>query len=228
MDSPAAVERRGSEGGKLWAIVAIAALAAMLALAWWRGWLGGLASHDQLIAWMRDHGSAGPLICIGIQFLQVVIFAIPGEITQIAAGYVFGAWWGFLYSIAGILLGTAFDFGFAKAVGRPAMQRLMGRERLADVDRRLRSRKGLAAVFVLFLVPGTPKDAMSYAAGLTGLSLQAFLPISLLARMPALFLSTMFGSEAYDRDYTSMVWIALAAGLLLAGTGLYHWRRRAR
>ena len=209
----------------LLAVIAAVSLGAVLWLAWDRGWLFRLADHDQLVEWMRHEG-AGPLICIGIQFMQVVIFAIPGEITQIAAGYVFGAWWGFLYSIVGIALGSAFDFGFARAIGRPAVQRILGVDKLAEVDTLLRSRKGLTAVFVIFLLPGTPKDAMSYGAGLTALRLPVFLALSIPARLPALFLSTLFGSEAYDRDYASMVWIAIVAGLLLAGATYYQWRRR--
>lgn len=228
MTSPAAVEAETGDRRRFWAAVAIAALVAIVVIAWQRGWLGGLADHDQLIAWMRDSGASGPLICIGIQFMQVVIFAIPGEITQIAAGYVFGAWWGFLYSIAGILLGSAFDFGFARVVGRPAVQKILGSQRLAEVDRLLQSRKGRAAVFVLFLIPGTPKDAMSYGGGLTAMRLPVFLGLSVPARMPALLLSTLFGSEAYDGDYTAMVWIAAAAGVLLGSAALYQWRWRNR
>ncbi|MYB51623.1 MAG: hypothetical protein F4X77_05405, partial [Acidobacteriia bacterium] len=86
---------------KRWAIAGAAGLVAILALAWSLGWLDRLPQHDQLVQWMRRDGIAGPLICIGIQFLQVVVFAIPGEITQFAAGYVFGAGWGFFYSIIG-------------------------------------------------------------------------------------------------------------------------------
>lgn len=203
------------------------ALLALLVLAWQRGWMLRLADHDQLVRWMRREGSAGPLICIGIQFLQVVIFAIPGEITQVAAGYVFGSWWGFLYSIVGILLGSAFDFGFARAVGRPVMQRILGPSRLEEIDRRLRSRKGLLAVFVLFLVPGAPKDAMSYGAGLTALRLPVFLSLSIPARMPALLLSTIFGAEAYDRDYVTMGLIGAVAILWIAGVAYYYRKRRS-
>ncbi len=228
MTSPAAVVAEAGDRRKFWAAVAIGSLLTMVAIAWQRGWLGGLVDHDQLIAWMRDSGASGPLICIGIQFMQVVIFAIPGEITQIAAGYVFGAWWGFLYSIVGILLGAAFDFGFARVVGRPAVQKILGAKRLAEVDRLLQSRKGRAAVFVLFLIPGTPKDAMSYGGGLTAMRLHVFLALSVPARMPALLLSTLFGSEAYDGDYTAMVWIAVAAGVLLGSAALYQWRWRER
>ena len=228
MNRPAAVERHSRLWHRIWSVVAIASLAAVLGLAWQRGWLYRLADRDRIVNWMRQGGAAGPMICIGIQFLQVVIFAIPGEITQIAAGYVFGAWWGFLYSIVGILLGSAFDFGLARVLGRPTVQRLLGSKRLAETDELLRSRKGRTAVFVLFLLPGMPKDAMSYCAGLTALRLSSFVALSVPARMPALLLSTLFGSEAYDGDYASMVWITVVAGILLAGATFYQWRRRSQ
>ena len=218
-----------------WAIAGAAGLVAILALAWRLGWLDGFPhyeqlvqwlQHEQLVEWMRRDGIAGPLICIGIQFLQVVVFAIPGEITQFAAGYVFGAGWGFFYSIIGILCGAAFDFGFAKAVGRPVVERMIGSEQLARIDEALQSRKGHVAIFVLFLLPGTPKDAMSYAAGLSPLGLGRFLALSVPARAPALMASTLFGSQAYDRNFTAMLWIGLSVVLVLAGTAYYQWRRR--
>ena len=210
-----------------WVIAGAAGITGILALAWALGWYDHLPQHDQLVEWMRRDGIAGPLICIGIQFLQVVIFAIPGEITQFAAGYVFGAGWGFLYSIIGILCGAAFDFGFAKAVGRPVVQRMIGADKLARIDEALQSRKGHVAIFVLFLLPGTPKDAMSYGAGLSPLSLGRFLALSVPARAPALMASTVFGSQAYDRNFAAMLWLSLGVVLALAGAAYYRWRQRA-
>ena len=212
----------------LWAAVATLSLAVVLYVVWKRGWLFRLADHEELVSWMRGDGHVGPLICIGIQFLQVVIFAIPGEVTQTAAGYVFGAWWGFAYSIIGILLGSAFNLGFARAVGRPVLRRILGARRLARADRKLQSDKGMVTLFVLYLLPGAPKDLMSYGAGLTELSLPVFVAITVPARAPALLLSTLFGSEAYNRDYVSMFWIALGALLLVSSGAYYQWRRRKR
>ncbi len=228
-------ERPTRPHAERWAIAGAAGLVAISALAWRLGWLDRLPhydqlvqwlQHEQLVQWMRRDGIAGPLICIGIQFLQVVVFAIPGEITQFAAGYVFGAGWGFFYSIIGILLGAAFDFGFAKVVGRPVVERMIGSEKLARIDEALQSRKGHVAIFVLFLLPGTPKDAMSYAAGLSPLGLGRFLALSVPARAPALMASTLFGSQAYDRNFTAMLWIGLSVVLVLAGTAYYQWRHR--
>ena len=221
-------ERRDGDRNWLWGVAAALAFALLIGLAWQRGLLDGIADHDRLVAWMRRDGPAGPLICIGIQFLQVAIAFIPGEITQIAAGYVFGPWWGFVYSVIGIFLGSAFGFGFSKVVGRPIVQRIIGAKRLSKIDRQLQSSKGLAAIFVLFLLPGAPKDALSYGAGLSALRLPVFLAISVPARAPALLLSTFFGSQAYDRNYTSMALIA-AVAILFVGAGVYYqWGRRER
>ncbi len=210
---------------KLTAAAAALALAAAVYAAWRSGLIARLGDHEQIVEWMRSSGVRGPLLCIAVQFAQVVIFAIPGEITQIAAGYVFGPYLGFLYSAAGIMLGSAFDYGFARLAGRPVVAKILGRARLARIDGKLRSRKGRIALFLLFLAPGMPKDAMSYAAGLTDFRFLEFVAISAAARAPALFLSTLFGAQAYSRDYFAMALVGAAAVLLFAGF-LIYWRRR--
>jgi len=207
---------------KFLAVVLAAALALAFYAAWKTGLHGRLSDHEQLVQSMRQSGWRGPLICIGIQFLQVVFFMVPGEITQIAAGYVFGAWLGLLYSVIGIMLGSAFDFGFARAVGRPIVRKLLGEQTLQRVDRALSTHRGKSALFVLFLIPGMPKDAMSYGAGLMKISLGEFIAISGLARLPALLFSTMIGDQLYDRDYTAVAIIVVVGALVTLGFYLYE------
>lgn len=212
---------------KLLAVVLAAALALAFYAAWKTGLLGRLSDYQQLVESMRQSGLRGPLICIGIQFLQVVFFMVPGEITQIAAGYVFGAWLGLLYSVVGIMLGSAFDFGFARAVGRPVVRKLLGQRTLERVDHALKTHRGQSALFVLFLIPGMPKDAMSYGAGLTRIGLWEFIAISGLARLPALLFSTMIGDQLYDRDYTAVAIIVVVGALVTLAFYLYEKRRNS-
>ena len=199
-------------------------LAAGVYFAWSGGWIGRLSDQQELVRAMRDSGWRGPLVCIAIQFAQVVIFAIPGEITQFAAGYVFGAWKGFLFSIMGITLGAAFDFGFARLVGRPFIGRILGTKTMSRVDALLETPRGKSGLFLLFLLPGMPKDAMSYGAGLTNFRVAEFVIISGLARTPALLFSTMIGSQVYEKDYRSAVLIGMAG--ILAAVGFYWYERR--
>src|SRR2546426_8419904 len=95
------------------------------------GVLHRISNKDHLIALLREGGPSGALWCIAVQFLQVVIAAIPGEITSFAACYVFAAWRGFLYSTIGVTLGSAFNFSVARALAPPTLAPLTGRARLA-------------------------------------------------------------------------------------------------
>ena len=191
---------------------------------WQSGLIGHLSDSDEIVADMRQSGWRGPLICIAIQVAQVIIFFIPGEITQIAAGFVFGAWRGFLFSIVGILLGSATAFLLGRFIGRPAFEKIFGRETLEKLEHAAQSPKGRWAIFLLFLTPGAPKDAMSYGAGLTAWRLGPFVLISGLARIPALLASTVFGGQLQERNYWAMAVItAIAIG---AAVAFYLYQRK--
>jgi uncharacterized membrane protein YdjX (TVP38/TMEM64 family) len=207
----------------------LVALVAVGSIALWKaGLLGTLSSRDQLVHSLRTAGVKGPLVCIGAQFVQVVIFAIPGEIAQFAAGYVFGIWKGFLYSIVGIMLGSAFNFLFGRVVGRPALERLIGKVTMAKVDALLNSAKGKSAIFLLFLIPGTPKDAMCYGAGFCNMTLFEFVVITGLGRTPALLASLVLGSLASRRDYDAMILTGVVTGAAILTYYIYERRRNRK
>lgn len=195
---------------------------------WRTGFLRELSDKEQLVAALRQGGLKGPLLCIGAQFVQVVIFAIPGEITQFAAGYVFGVWQGFFYSVIGIMLGSAFNFHFARIVGRPTLERFISPKTLEKADKYLNNAKGKSALFLLFLLPGAPKDVMSYGAGLTRMSLTEFVVITGLARSPALFASILMGGQASHRDYRSMAVTGAIVVFVFAGYYFYKYYRHRR
>ena len=201
----------------------IALLVVGVAVLWHTGVLHRISNKDHLIALLRQGGPTGALLCIAAQFLQVVIAVIPGEITTFAAGYVFGTWRGFLYSAVGVALGSAFNFWFARVVGRPTLERLIGRDRLATIERSLTSARSRSAMFLLFLLPGLPKDLLCYAAGFSGMSILEFLVLSGLARSPALLASVMIGAGVSRGDYRSVIAIAL---LVLVAIGGYYWYQR--
>jgi len=202
--------------------IAAAVLVLVFAAAWQTGLFSELSDREALVASMRASGARGYLTCLAIQFAQVVIFMIPGEITQFAAGYVFGAWKGFLLSLAGIMLGSATAYGFGKVAGRPALSKLLGEKTMERMDRAVLSPRAPAAIFFLFLLPGAPKDAMSYGAGVSGFPLGRFVLISSLGRTPALLASTLIGAQVYDRDYASAAVTAAAAVVMVLAFWLYQ------
>jgi uncharacterized membrane protein YdjX (TVP38/TMEM64 family) len=82
-------------------------------------------------------------------------------------------------------------------------------------------------LFLLFLLPGLPKDAMSYGAGLTSLGVGEFVVVSGLARMPALLFSTLIGSQLYDRDYRAAIITAVVGVVAVVAYYLYERKRNA-
>src|SRR5881397_458630 len=123
-------------------------------------------------------------------------------------------------------LGSAFNFCFARVVGRPTLERLVARETLARLDRRLDTARSRSAMFLLFLLPGVPKDVLSYTAGFSGMPLLEFVVLSGLARSPALLASVLIGAGVSRGDYRSL--LATAGVMLLAIGGYYGYRRSRR
>jgi uncharacterized membrane protein YdjX (TVP38/TMEM64 family) len=203
-------------------VLALTALA-IGAIVW--HWDSIVASQGTLLVHLRAGGVVGPLWCVLAQALQVVIFIIPGEATQIAAGYVFGAWKGFLYAALGTFLGSVFNFHVGRMAGRSILRRFLSVDTCDKVDRALNSKRGKAALFILFLLPGTPKDAMCYALGLSTMSMSEFVVLTSLARTPALLASILFGAYASSRNYGSMIVVGVAVALAVAGCYWYERRR---
>ena len=224
MSKSGSIEERLQRGKRVAALLLIVVVVAGSAILWQNGTLRHLWDKDQLVHALRHDGVKGPLFCVAAQSIQVVIFVLPGEITQLAAGYVFGVWRGLLYSVIGILLGSAFNFYLARVLGRPALRAIISARTLDKIDRMFAKARTKSAIFLLFLLPGAPKDVLCYGAGFSHMSLLEFMVISGLGRLPALFASVLIGSRAYHRDLMSIAIIGLL--LILAIVAYYFYERQ--
>lgn len=224
MATIAATQHRRPGRGRYQLLFAAAALLLiLLALLFAWGLWERIGDAGRLAASWRAAKIAGPLGCVGLQAFQVVFFFIPGEAISFAAGYVFGAWRGLAYSFAGIMLGSIFNFYLARTVGRPALARIVKPSTLERVDRLLEGARGKLAVFLLFLFPLGPKDALCYGAAFSGISWPEFAVISGAARLPGLLFSVYLGTRAAHRNFVFVVVAVLTA---LAAAGAFYLFRR--
>jgi uncharacterized membrane protein YdjX (TVP38/TMEM64 family) len=156
-----------------------------------------------------------PWLFVAVQFVQVLLFFVPGEVTHVAGGYIFGPWLGLLLSYLGITLGSITAFAIARMFGRAAVDFLVDRKTLRRLDRIVYGRSGFWPMFALFLLPGAPKDLLCYIAGLTPMHVVTFLAISTVGRFPGVLLSCLFGGGLAQRDWRMTVISGVAAlGLL--------------
>ena len=156
-------------------------------------------------AWVDGIGFFGWLATLGIQLLQIFIAFIPGEPVELMLGYVWGPWLGTLTCLLGIFIGTSVVYFFVKKLGEPFITRMVG-----DADLKkykfLRSRaRAEMTVFILFFIPGTPKDALTYIAPMTPIPTAAYLAITTFARIPSIITSTILGGSIADGNYVSAI-----------------------
>lgn len=154
------------------------------------------------------------LVYIIAQILQIVICIIPGQWLQFAAGYMYGFWFGYLVSLIGAFIGTVLTYYIAKVLGHDAMHLIFGEEKIQSMLRHLNSKKAVVLVFLIFLIPGIPKDLCNYVAGLSEMKLKPFLIVSLIGRTPGMMGSLLIGRQVGVGGYTSAIIIAVIAVIL--------------
>ncbi|MFP4409787.1 MAG: TVP38/TMEM64 family protein, partial [Spirochaetaceae bacterium] len=121
-----------------------------------------LAERERLQEWIEGAGIWAPGLFVAVQVVQVVIFVIPGEVAQAAAGYLFGVWFGMLYSLLGIAIGSGFNYIVGSRLGEPFLRRVLGPGREEEFLSVARSPRGRLGFFLFFLIPGIPKDVLCY------------------------------------------------------------------
>jgi uncharacterized membrane protein YdjX (TVP38/TMEM64 family) len=177
-----------------------------------------MSRPEQSRQFIASYGAAGPLIYIAIQMVQIVIFIIPGEVVQVAGGYIFGTPLGTLYSVIGSVLGTLIAFMAARLLGFALIELFIPDKTLDKFEFLINSPKSEVALFALFLAPGIPKDALTYIAGLTPIKPLRFLVISMLARFPGLLGSAYVGSHLAKKNYVPVIIVgAISVVLFVAG-----------
>jgi uncharacterized membrane protein YdjX (TVP38/TMEM64 family) len=177
---------------------------------------GIFRDREAIRAWIQARGAWGPLAFIGLQVVQVVVFVIPGEFAELAGGYTFGFWLGTLYAVLGIALGSLVNFYAGRLLGRPFVESLFKREKIEEIERLTGTGKGAAGFFLLFVIPGIPKDILCYAAGISGLGFPQFLGVSMAGRLPGILGSAYVGSAAYAGSWKAALVVLFAAAFLFA------------
>lgn len=172
---------------------------------------GGL---ERLITSMQQAGPAGVLTLLGLQLLQVIVAFIPGEVVQVAAGMMYGPWLGGLIVALGACIASAVVFLLVHWLGAPFVRNMVSDSFTEKFQRFEASGKLDTVVFILFLIPGMPKDVFTYIVALTDMRLGPFLVLSTLARLPGIFVSTYAASSLTNGDVTQGVVIFAVAAVV--------------
>lgn len=170
-----------------------------------------MSSMDNFRAYIHSTGHWGPIMFILFQILQIVVAPIPGEVVQIAGGYIYGTALGSFYTTVGLIIGSAIAFYFTRFIGRDFVSRLLQKQNMKWMSFMHDERKFAAFLFIFFLVPGLPKDMLVFVAALTSISSLRFFTILLIGRLPWIIASTVVGSNLHMQQYTIAIIISVIA-----------------
>ena len=214
-------------------IIAGIAIVALLVGAYgvlsWTGALATILDGPVLQDLMVRLGLLGPLAVIGLIAVAIVLNPIPSAPIALVAGAVYGQVWGTLYIAIGSETGALVAFGIARLVGYDVLRGWLG-ERLS-LGRMGSQNTLMAIVFMTRLMPFISFDIVSYAAGLTPLTMWRFAVATLVGIVPASFLLAHFGYEMASADARRAMIAILALGALTlvpVAVKLLLDRRRAR
>ena len=184
---------------------------------------GFFSDRTKIIDFIKSFGPLSVVVFTGIQILQVLVAPIPGEVSGFIGGYVYGIVLGTLYSTIGLTIGSWLAFTLSRTLGLPFVERIVSPEIIRKYDH-IMMRQGPWVAFLLFLIPGFPKDALCYVLGLSHIRIGIFLLISTLGRLLGTLMLSMQGNLLRNNQDATFL-VVTAAGIIIVVVGYLLGRK---
>lgn len=205
-------------------LVLLAAIAVAVSALCWPAvkWLGQDNNLVLVCDWIRSLGFAGVFAFLALQVGQLVFAIIPGEPFEVIAGMIYGTFGGLTICLLGTLLGAVPIFYAVRRFGRPFVHRFVSEEKLQSYSFFQSAEKLDILIFIMFLIPGTPKDILTYICPLTPVKPLHFFMLSTLAKIPSIVTSTLAGATLSSGNPTATVLILLFTSVVGAAGIMYQ------
>ncbi len=164
---------------------------------------------------LEAHKVGAGFVLVGMQMLQIVVCFLPGQPIQFASSYIYGLWGGYFISIIGAIIGTVVTYKLAGFLGHDALYLLFGEKKVREYMKKLNSGRAMTVIFLIYLIPGIPKDVISYVAGISDMKLSRFLIVSTIGRSPGIIESLLVGAFWAQKNYLGVAAVSVfACGIL--------------
>ncbi|MDD6729871.1 MAG: VTT domain-containing protein [Eggerthellaceae bacterium] len=234
-DAPARANDKGrtrkrrvtkSDAVKAGGLIAFLVISALVVVLLWP-YLGLLFEDgglELMVAKIHEAGPLGVCVLLALQLLQVIVAFIPGEVVQVAAGMIYGPWGGSAIILLGCMLSSFIIYQIVHRLGQPFVADMVPMEQLGKIHTFEQSGRLDVMVFILFLIPGLPKDVFTYLVPLTEMPAGRFIAITTVARIPGVFMSTFAAAGIADGQYVQSIAIFAVVALLAVMALVFHKR----
>ena len=179
-------------------------------------------SVDSLAQTVESYGLMGIALLFLMQIFQVVAAFIPGEVIEFAAGLLYGGFGGFLICMAGLFCGQFIIFKMVSVWGQNLLDLILDKKFIKRFSFLKDTGKVKRITFILYFIPATPKDLLTYFMPITKIGLKEFMVISLVARVPSVLSSTIAGAQFTDGNIKNTVIIYLCLAVFgIIGAVIY-------
>jgi uncharacterized membrane protein YdjX (TVP38/TMEM64 family) len=172
---------------------------------------------------LREWGVLAPVIFMALQALQVIISPVPGEATGFLGGFLFGEWLGLFYSTIGLTVGSLVSFAIGRWLGAHYVRNLVSQETWDKMGFIVEA-EGAILCFIIYLIPGLPKDVVSYLFGISPMPLWVFAVVSTLGRIPGTWVLSAQGAHTATGQYLQVILVGAVA--VAVALPLYYYRHR--
>ncbi|MFA9398780.1 MAG: TVP38/TMEM64 family protein [Clostridiaceae bacterium] len=173
-----------------------------------------LLNVEKMKEFVLKYGSYSFIIYIILQIIQVILFFIPGEIVQIAGGSIFGVYLGSILSVIGISIGSFITYNISNKFGRNFVNKYIPQDKIRYFNKNFGDSRKNLGIFIIYLIPGMPKDIIGYICGVSTIKIKDFMIYSTIGRIPCIAISAYFGEKFTSKDYTTVIVIAVVMTLL--------------
>jgi len=177
--------------------------------------------REKIVTFVNSFGPLSVVIFIGLQVLQVIVAPIPGEVNGFIGGYLYGPVLGTLYSTVGLTIGSWLAFSLARWLGLPFVERVINPQQIQKYDYFMEHR-GMFITFILFMIPGFPKDALSYIIGLSHMKTTTFLAICTAGRLLGTIMLSISGHCARNGQNMTVLALLGVSAVIVILAFYYH------
>lgn len=199
------------------------ALSAVVGIYIGRPMIKFIDDHEKFRLWIDSNGILGKLGFVGMVVLQVIVALIPGEPLELAAGYAFGALEGTILCLVGTLIGSILVFSFVRKFGMKVVTIYFDDNKIKKLKFLHKSKYRNFWVFIIFFIPGTPKDLLAYFVGLTDMRLSTWIAITTVARLPSIVTSTVAANAIIMQNYL-FAFIVFGITLIISLIGMIVYK----
>jgi len=185
-----------------------------LIILFWKPLSTIFSSTEKAKEYVLSFGNWAPIIFILLIAAQVLLAPIPGQVAGLAGGYIFGAFLGVVYSIIGLIIGSFIAFYLSRKFGRPFVEKMVNQKTIEKFDNLVKN-NGTFTLFIIYLLPALPDDAVSLLAGLTKIKIRNLILISTIGRLPGFIVLSVVGAGLASNN-TTFSYILFIAMMLLS------------